>query len=166
MRQRFFNNNPSAPSEFEEAVLDINRVSKKTQGGNQARFSALVVVGDKKNRVAGSLAKARDVRAAIAKAVRAAKKKFIEVPIVGGTIPFSVTAKMGGAKVLLKPAPPGSGIIAGGVVRTILSLSGVKDASGKILGSRNKVGNVYATMEALKKLIVYSKNARLHLARR
>lgn len=138
-----------APKEFEETVVQINRISKKTQGGNQIRFSALVVVGDKKGKVGVGLAKAPDVRGAIKKAITAAKKKMILVPLKGTTIPYSVREKFSAAKILLKPAPPGSGIIAGGAVRVVLEAAGVIDASAKILGTKNKISNVYATIHAL-----------------
>lgn len=136
--------------EFEETVVDLRRVSKKTKGGNTMRFSALVVVGDKKGKVGVAVEKAPDVRGAIQKAMASAKRKMVKVPLSGNTIPVSVEEKFSAAKVILKPAPPGSGIIAGGAMRVVLESAGVKDASGKILGTRNKISNVYATLEALK----------------
>lgn len=135
--------------EFEETVVQINRISKKTKGGNQMRFSALLVVGDKKGKVGVGLAKAPDVRSAIKKAVASAKKRMINIPLRGKTLPYSVLEKFSAAKVLLKPAPPGSGIIAGGAIRVVLEAAGVTDASGKILGTKNKISNVYATLHAL-----------------
>ncbi len=141
-----------APKEFEETVVQINRVSKKTKGGNQARFSALLVVGDRKGKVGVGLAKAKDVRTAIQKAVGAAKRKLIVIPLSGTTIPYSVTEKFSAAKILLKPAPPGSGIIAGGPMRVVLEAAGVRDAVGKILGTKNKISNVYATLKALEQI--------------
>lgn len=142
--------------EFFETVIDIRRISKKTKGGNQIRFSALVVVGDKKGRVGVSLAKAEDVRGAIKKAIEAAKRKMFKVPLSGTTIPFSITKKFSAAEIFLKPAPPGSGIIAGGAVRVVLDAAGVRDAVGKILGTKNKISNVYATIEALKSIAALS----------
>ena len=136
-------------SEYAETVIEIKRISKKTKGGNQIRFSALVVVGDKKGKVGVGLAKATDVRNAIRKSVEAAKRKMIVIPLTGTTIPYSVNEKFSAAKVLLKPAPPGSGIIAGGPMRVVLEAAGVRDAVGKILGTKNKVSNVYATLKAL-----------------
>lgn len=138
--------------EFEETVVEINRISKKTKGGNQIRFSALLVVGDKKGRVGVGLAKAPDVRSAIKKAVSAAKRRMIKITLRGTTIPYSVFEKFSAAKVLLKPAPPGSGIIAGGAIRVVLEACGVTDASGKILGTKNKISNVYASLNALKRI--------------
>lgn len=138
--------------EFDESVVSLNRVSKKTKGGNQMRFSALVVVGDRKGKVGAAIAKAKDVRGAIQKAVTNAKKHMITVPLRGTTIPYEVNLKYGAAKVMLKPAPPGSGIIAGGTLRVVLELAGVHDAVGKSLGTNNKITNVYATINALEKL--------------
>lgn len=136
--------------EFDETVVQINRISKKTKGGNQMRFSALVVVGDKKGRVGAALSKAPDVRSAIQKAMKKAKRELIRVPLAGTTIPFSVREKFSAAKILLKPAPSGSGIIAGGPMRVVLEAAGIRDAVGKILGTRNKISNVYATISALR----------------
>ncbi len=146
------NNYDQGPKEFEETVVQINRISKKTKGGNQIRFSALVVVGDRKGKVGVGIAKATDVRNAIRKAIEAAKRKFILVPLVGTTIPYSVREKFSAAQVLLKPAPPGSGIIAGGPMRVVLEAAGVRDAVGKILGTKNKISNVYATLKALEQV--------------
>ncbi len=141
-----------APKEFEETIVQINRISKKTKGGNQMRFSALVVVGDRKGKVGVGLSKATDVRSAIRKAVSKAKRRMIVVPMAGSTIPYSVKEKFSAARILLKPAPPGSGIIAGGAIRVVLEAAGVMNASGKILGTKNKISNVYATIKALESL--------------
>jgi small subunit ribosomal protein S5 len=138
--------------EFEETVIQIKRVSKKTKGGNTIRFTALVVVGDKKGKLGVALAKAPDVPSAIRKAISRAKRKLIKVPLRDTTIPYSVEEKFSAARVLLKPAPAGSGIIAGGPMRVVLEAAGVKDVSGKILGTRNRASNVYATVAALKKI--------------
>ncbi len=147
------------PKEFEETVVQINRISKKTKGGNQIRFSALLVVGDKKGKVGVGIAKATDVRNAIRKAIEAAKRNLIVVPLRGTTVPFNVIEKFSAAEVMLKPAPPGSGIIAGGPMRVVLEAAGIRDASGKILGTKNKISNVYATLKALEKIshLVYMK---------
>ena len=149
-----------APKEFEETVVQINRISKKTKGGNQVRFSALVVVGDKKVKVGVGIEKALDVRSAIQKAISAAKRRLIVIPLVGTTIPYSVREKFSAAEVLLKPAPAGSGIIAGGPMRVVLEAAGIRDASGKILGTKNKISNVYATLKALEKISYISKMKR------
>ena len=137
---------------FEEEVLQVRRVSKKTPGGNYITFSALVAIGDRNGRVGVGLAKATEVPPAIAKAVRQAKKALIEVPLKGTTIPHDVFVKYKAAKIYLKPAPVGTGLKVGSVVRKILELAGVKDVSGKIIGSRNKIVNAYAMIEALKSL--------------
>lgn len=144
--------NREQEKEFEETVVQINRISKKTKGGNTIRFSALVVVGDRKGKVGVGLAKAPDVRSAIMKAISGAKRKLIKVPLKGTTIPYSIEEKFSAARVLLKPAPAGSGIIAGGAMRVVLEAAGVRDASGKILGTNNKISNVYATLKALKSI--------------
>jgi small subunit ribosomal protein S5 len=138
--------------EFEEKVVQINRVSKKTKGGNKIGFSVLLVVGDKKGQVGVGLGKAPDVSSAIHKAVSYAKKHLFRVPMRGTTIPHEVYVKLGAAKVLIKPAPPGSGVIAGGAVRAVVEAAGVRDIVSKVLGSKNQASNVYATVAALKKL--------------
>lgn len=138
--------------EFEEKIVQVNRVSKKTQGGNKISFSVLVVLGDKKGRVGVGLGKARDVASAIRKGIAYAKKHLIKVPIIAGTIPYDVLVKRGAAKVLIKPAPEGSGVIAGGAVRAVVEAAGIRNISSKILGTKNQASNVYATLEALKKL--------------
>ena len=148
-------------SEYEEKVIEIRRISKKTKGGNQIRFSALVVVGDKKGKVGVALSKATDVRNAIRKAMVYAKRRMIKVPLKGKTIPFSVNTKFSAAKILLKPAPPGSGIIAGGAMRVVLEAAGITDAVGKILGTKNKASNVYATIRGLELIAKISRRKRL-----
>ncbi len=146
------NNYPQEPKEFEEKIVQVNRVSKKTQGGNKIGFSVLVVIGDKKGRVGVGLGKGPEVQTSIKKAVGYAQKHLITVNMKGTTIPYQVLMKFGAAKVLLMPAPPGSGVIAGGAVRAVVEAAGIRDISSKILGTNNKANNVYATMEALKKL--------------
>lgn len=149
MRQQ---STPQAPKEFEEKVIQISRVSKKTKGGNKIGFSVLMVVGDKKGRVGVGLGKAPDVVSAIKKGIKKAKKKLIDFPLDGTTIPFRIEVKKGAAHVLLKPAPRGSGVIAGGPVRAVVEAAGVRDISSKILGTENQASNVYATFEALKQI--------------
>lgn len=141
-----------AEKEFEEKVVQVNRVSKKTKGGNRISFSVLMVVGDRKGRVGVGLGKAPDVVSAIRKGVTRARKHLIEVPMKGTTITHEIFLKKGAAKVLLKPAPPGTGIIAGGAVRAVVDAAGVRDIVSKVLGTNNQASNVYATMEALKRL--------------
>ena len=137
---------------LEEKVVQVNRVSKKTKGGNKMRFTALVIVGNKNGKVGVGLGKSTDVPSAIIKAATYAKKRMIDVPIADGTIPYSIRIKKGAAQVLLKPAPAGTGIIAGGAVRSVVEAAGIKNISSKILGSDNKINNVYATFEALQVL--------------
>jgi len=138
--------------EYEEEIVQVNRVSKKTKGGNKIGFSVLVVVGNRNGKVGVGLGKAPDVSSAIKKGVSIAKKHAIEIPIVNGTIPFEHKIKLGAAKILLKPAPPGSGVIAGGAVRSVVSLAGIQNISSKVLGTGNQASNVYGTMEALKQI--------------
>ncbi len=140
------------PQEFEEKVIQISRVSKKTKGGNKIGFSVLMVVGDRKGRVGVGLGKAPDVVSGIKKGIKKAKKKMITVAIDGTTIPFPIRVKKGAGTVLLKPAPKGSGVIAGGPVRAVVEAAGIRDISAKILGSENQASNVYATFEALKQI--------------
>jgi small subunit ribosomal protein S5 len=142
----------SGPKEFEEKVVQINRVSKKTKGGNRIGFSVLVVVGDRKGRVGVGLGKAPDVSSSIQKAVSYAKKHLFTVPLRKTTIPHQVFIKRGAAQVLIKPAPAGTGVIAGGAVRAVVEAAGIRDLVSKILGSKNQASNVYATLEALKQL--------------
>lgn len=138
--------------EFEEKIVQVNRVSKKTKGGNKIGFSVLVVVGDKKGKVGVGLGKAPDVSSAIRKGVTLAKKHMITVPIIKGTIPLEVYIKFGAARVMLKPAPLGSGVIAGGAVRSVVEAAGIHNISSKVLGTDNQASNVYAAIEALKRL--------------
>lgn len=135
--------------QYQEKVVKIKRVSKKTTGGNYVTFSALVVVGDKKGKVGIGLGRSLEVPPAIQKAISYAKKHMIKVPIRNKTIPHEVRVKFKAARILLKPAPEGTGLKVGSVARVILDLAGVENASGKIIGSRNQVVNTYAIMKAL-----------------
>lgn len=141
--------------QFDERTLDIDRVARVVKGGRRFRFRALVVVGDRKQRVGIGTAKGADVTAAVAKATEIAKKHFINVSLYKGTLPHETEAKVSGANILLKPASPGTGLIAGGVVRTILDVAGVKNALSKSLGSTNKTNTAYATIAALESLVPY-----------
>lgn len=139
-------------SGLEEKIVQVNRVSKKTKGGNRIGFSVLAVVGDKKGKVGVGLGGAPDVSSAVRKAVSYAQKHMFEVAMKGTTIPHEIRVKRGAAKIMLKPAPPGTGVIAGGAVRAVVEAAGIRDIVSKILGSKNQASNVYATMEALKLL--------------
>lgn len=139
-------------SEFEEKVISISRVSKKTKGGNKVGFSVLMVVGDKKGQVGLGLGKANDVASAIKKGIRKAKKKMLTIPLDGTTIPFAITHKKGAGRVMLKPSPAGTGVIAGGPVRAVVEAAGIRDISAKIMGSDNQSSSVYATFSALEKI--------------
>ena len=135
---------------FEEKIVQVNRVSKKTKGGDKRSLSVLVVVGDRKGRVGVGLGKAADVQSAVRKATTYAKKHLITVPLKDNrTIPHEILIKRGAAKVLLKPAPTGTGIIAGGAVRVVVEAAGIHDVVAKIIGTNNQASNVYATMDAL-----------------
>jgi small subunit ribosomal protein S5 len=138
---------------FEEFVVNVDRVARVVKGGRRFRFKALVAVGDRKARVGIGVAKGADVQAAVSKAADVAKKNLVTIPIKNETIPHDIEVKIGGARVLLKPASPGTGIIAGGVVRSIIGLSGVRNLLSKSFGSTNKVNNAYATIEALRQLV-------------
>lgn len=139
-------------SEYEEKVLEIKRVSKKIKGGNTIGFTVLVVVGNRNGKVGYGYDKARNVSDAIQKAIAGAKKNIVEIKLKGKTISHEVSAKYGSAKVVLRPAPEGTGIIAGGSVRIVAGLAGIKDVSSKVLGSKNKLSNVRCTIKALQKL--------------
>jgi len=144
---------PTEPKEFQELVINIDRVSRVVKGGRRFRFKALVVVGDGKTRVGIGVAKGADVQAAIAKATEVAKKHIIHVAVNKDTIPHDCELRFSGARVLIKPASPGTGIIAGGVVRSIIGVTGIRDLLTKSLGSTNKVNIAYATIEALRSLV-------------
>jgi len=148
-RERMRRPNIKEPQEFEQKIIDLARVTRVMAGGKRMRFRACVALGDKKGRVGFGLAKGADVTIAVTKAVNKAKKELIVVPIVNETIPHQVLLKEGAALVLLKPAPKGTGVKAGGAMRVLLELAGVPNVVGKILGTNNKVSNVKALIRAL-----------------
>lgn len=144
-----------APEEkqFDERVVHIDRVARVVKGGRRFRFRALVVVGDRKNRVGVGTAKGADVTAAVTKATEVAKKHFVTVPVYKGTIPHEAEAKVSGARILIKPAAPGTGLIAGGTVRVVLEVAGISNVLSKSLGSTNKTNAAYATVAALQSIV-------------
>ncbi len=138
--------------EYEEKVIQLKRTSKKTKGGNKIGFSALVLIGNKKGKIGTGLGKASDVSGAVQKGLTIARRNLVEINIKGNTIAYEVDEKYGSAKVLMKPAPEGTGIVAGGAVRNVVELAGIKDISAKMLGSSNKSCNLICAIECLEKL--------------
>jgi small subunit ribosomal protein S5 len=139
--------------EFDQKIIDLARVTRVMAGGKRMRFRACVVLGDHKGRVGLGLGKGADVSLAISKAAAQAKRDMITIALWEDTLPHQVNVKYGSAKILIKPAPRGTGIIAGGAVRSVLSIGGVPNAAAKMLGSRNKINNARATIIALKQLV-------------
>jgi small subunit ribosomal protein S5 len=139
-------------SGYDQKIINVRRVSRMQKGGRRMRLSIFVAVGDREGRVGLGIGKGEDVRSAQAKAFNNAKKNMVLIPLKGSTIPHLVSAKFGAAKVLMKPAAPGTGIVAGSSMRIIAEVAGIKDILGKILGTNNKITNAYATMEALNQL--------------
>lgn len=143
---------PQEPKEFDERVVHIDRVARVVKGGRRFRFRALVVAGDHKGKIGIGIAKGADVTAAVSKATEVAKKRMVKVTLYKDTLPHEAEAKVSGARILIMPAAAGTGLIAGGVVRTILEVTGVSNALSKSLGSSNKANIAYATLEALQSL--------------
>jgi len=139
--------------EFDSKLLDLARIAHTRAGGRKMRFRALVIIGNKMGKVGIGLSKGGDVALAIDKATRLSRKNLIEIPITGNTIPHEVSAKVGAARIMLRPQRKGRGLVAGGTVRTICALAGIKDISSKVLGrTGNKINNARATIAALQKL--------------
>jgi small subunit ribosomal protein S5 len=153
--------NRDRESEFIETVVHINRVAKVVKGGKNFSFSAVVVAGDGTGRVGFGTGKAREVPAAIQKAMEQAKREMIRVPMVGGTLPHKIWGRWGATRVLLRPASPGAGVIAGGGVRAVMESAGVQDVLTKIMGSRNPFNVVRAVFDALNNLMTTEKVRRL-----
>lgn len=148
-------------SEFDSKLLDLSRISHTRAGGRKLRFRAIIITGNKQGKVGVGVAKGKDVALAVEKATRLSKKHLIDIPIVEDTIPHEVYAKYGAAKVLLRPQRKGRGLVAGGVVRVVCTLSGIKNISSKLLGrTGNKLNNARATILALKKLKIKEINTK------
>jgi small subunit ribosomal protein S5 len=147
---------------FDEKLLDLRRVTRVTAGGKRFSFRATLVIGDRKGRVGVGIAKGKDVAQSIAKAKSVAERTLITIPIINNTIPHEISAKYCAAKVILKPAPEGHGLVAGGPVRIVCDLAGIKNLSAKILGrTPNKLSNARATLEALKNLKANKKQVKV-----
>lgn len=138
--------------QYDERVIYVNRVARVVRGGRRFRFQALVVVGDHKGKVGIGISKGADVTAAVNKATDVAKKNLVKVPLYNNTLTHDVQARVGGAKILVMPAAPGTGLIAGGVVRTVLEVAGIENALSKSLGSSNRINMAYAALEALQQM--------------
>lgn len=151
-RRRPMRRETPAEVEFDQKIIDLARVTRVMAGGKRMRFRACIAIGDHAGKVGIGLAKGVDVTAAINKAVNQAKKSMLDVPIANGTIPHDVAHKFGAARILIKPAKLGKGIICGGVIRVIAELAGIHNMTGKILGTGNNVANAKCTMEALSQL--------------
>jgi len=149
MRPRGFQGARREPSEFEEKVVEVQRISRVVKGGRRIRFRALVVIGNRKGKVGMGVAKANDVSDAVRKAVSIAKKHIIEIPIIDGTIPYAITLNKGSVTLMLKPASTGTSIVAGGSIRIVAELAGITDILAKSLGSSNKINNVTTAIAAL-----------------
>lgn len=143
--------------QFDERVVHVNRVARVVKGGRRFRFQALVVVGDRKGRVGVGVSKGADVSAAVAKAADVAKKHMVKLQLYKGTLTHEVEGRVGGSRILIMPAAPGTGLIAGGVVRIVLEVGGVENALSKSLGSTNRINTAYATLAALAQMQPASK---------
>jgi len=143
--------------QFDERVVYVNRVARVVKGGRRFRFQALVVIGDHKGKVGIGVSKGADVSAAVNKSSDVAKKNMVKIALYKGTLTHEVEAKVGGAKILIMPAAPGTGLIAGGVVRIVLEVAGIENALSKSLGSSNRINTAYATLSALQEMVPSSK---------
>jgi small subunit ribosomal protein S5 len=146
------NRDDQAAREFDQKVVEVTRVTRVVAGGKRMRFRALVVIGDRKGRVGMGLKKGLDVAESVNKAVNQAKKSMITLPLINETIPHEVTMKYKASKLMLRPARPGTGVIAGGAVRSVMELAGVKNVVSKMMGSANKVNNIKAVFKAFQSM--------------
>jgi small subunit ribosomal protein S5 len=151
-RSRKPNSEGREPREFDQKVVEVSRVTRVVAGGKRMRFRALVVVGDKKGRVGFGLRKGVDVAESVNKAVNQAKKHMITLPLAGDTIPHEVVVKYKSSRLILKPTRTGTGIVAGGAIRAVMDLAGVKNVMSKMLGSSNKVNNIKAVFKAFESM--------------
>ncbi|MCK4800301.1 30S ribosomal protein S5 [Candidatus Parcubacteria bacterium] len=140
--------------EFDQKVIDIARVTRVVKGGKRFSFRTVVVIGDRKGKVGVGVSKGPDMKSSTEKSYADAKKNMIKLSFTGNTIPYMIDQKLGSSKIILKPASKGNGVVAGGAVRTVISLAGIKDISGKMLGAKSKLNNARATIEALKQFSV------------
>jgi len=140
--------------EYDQKVIDIARVTRVVKGGKRFSFRTVVVIGNKRGKVGVGVAKGKDMKISTEKSYADAKKNMIELSFSGNTIPYEVHGKLGSAKILLKPAQKGNGVVAGGAVRTVVSLAGISDISGKMLGSKSKLNNARATIKLLEQFSI------------
>ena len=150
---RHQSNQPLEEKQYDERVVYVNRVARVVKGGRRFRFQALIVLGDHKGKVGVGVSKGADVQAAVSKATNVAKKNVIKIPLYNNTLTHEVEGKVGGARILIRPAAPGTGLIAGGVVRIVLEVAGIENALSKSLGSTNRVNTAGATLAALATMV-------------
>ncbi len=143
---------PREKSEFDQKLVEVKRVTRVVAGGKRMRFRALVVIGNRKGKVGMGIKKGADVAISVNKAVAQAKKNLVTLPLVAGTIPHEVILKYKSSRIMLKPAKPGTGVIAGGALRSVMELAGIKNIVGKMFGTNNKLNNVAAVFEAFKRM--------------
>lgn len=161
-RRRRHRRTPAVPKEFIEKVITVNRVTKVTKGGRRFRFAALVIIGNRKGQFGFALAKANEVASSIKKAVNQAQKSLITIPIVKGTVPHEVIGHYGSSKVMIKPANPGTGIVAGGPARVIMDFAGIQDVYTKSFGSNNPINIIRATVNGIQHMHTAAVFEKLH----
>ncbi|MDF1497815.1 MAG: 30S ribosomal protein S5 [Patescibacteria group bacterium] len=163
-KKEFFKGRRREKPEFDQKVIDIARVTRVVKGGKRFSFRTVVVIGDKKGRVGVGVSKGPDMKASTEKSYADAKKNMIKLSFTGNTIPHQVSQKLGSSKILLKPATKGNGVVAGGAVRTVISMAGISDISGKMLGAKSKLNNARATIKALEQFSFAKNRASIVLA--